>query len=588
MLSYYTFFWSGFFSTAWLQVTQIPKFRDCVDVDEGYFIHYFAPAIETKKSKDMPELSTEKFADFASTFKENVVGTLGGEEDSFTREASEEIGDEIDRFVRDAKSKNVVQAKLSLGGITSGQIEGVDLFYFWCGEGCRADTSSYRQEGKTVIDDPDTGISVSMDYENGTLLRDGVPLISNPDAVRLQALDSRGPFSEIPQKLTISCAVDSDEVVMEINTRGETEILSSRLLDCIKAGVLEQTGLPMESSKMLDVFGRTEGVVTTTHPNVTPMQDSIIAEGTPRKIAEGMDSKILINAKNEVRLSKSNDGVPELGKLVSIQFKNGLIVVKPDGCLLMWLKHHEAAILSQNDVGAIRTNLTHEENPETGCPEPALNFEASGIPESDFAKKKAEQFNQSLRNFGPFQIFETPSKRYVLSMGDPPECEEHLRIIDKETGEIQDFKGTTSQTPTGVKFTDEDGKEHTLDFTAKDGVPLLSYNDQKPETLSSMEGRNGSFWYDPKDGLWYAENGQLLPLLDAFRQGISTQVGSNGDVTSSASGNVLNLEFGEEKPDLLNLPSLPQKPEHLILYLLAAAFMFVAVRGCKIVEVRKA
>ena len=586
MLTYYFLFWGGIFSTVWSQTETIPQFRDCVDADEGYFIHYFAPAIkEQKKSeKAVPELSTEKAADFLSYAKDQFMGSVSGDKNSMTQEAASDIGKEIDKFVKNAKKSNIVQAKLSLSGSSSGKLEGTDLLYIWVGEGAVGTPSSYNTTGKTVISDPEKGISITADNATGQLLRNGVPIITNPDAVRLMSTDTRIPANEIPQNLTISCMPDTNETAFVINSRGESFVESPALLNCLKEGVMMQTGLPMNNKNLTEVFGRVNSVATASHPNIRPNDTGIVAEGSPRKIAEGEAAAMFISTGGNVNLSSSNDGLPSLGKLVSIQFKNGVIVVKPDGCLLVWLKHHENGILNQNDAKGLKTTLTHDTNPETGCEEPAVNFEVQGNPESGNSEEKAKLFNQSLAKMGPFQSFETPDKRYILYMDES--CVEHLRIIDKATGQITDYTGTTTQTPTGIKFTDENGKVHTLDFASKDGVPTVTYDGGKPEVLTAAQGRNGSFWYDPKEGLWYAENGQLLPLLDAFRKGISTQAGPNG-VTSTAAGNVLNLELGNDKSNLLNLPSLPGNILVLFIFIAAMASSFAIARRVRLVSVKR-
>jgi len=74
-------------------------------------------------------------------------------------------------------------------------------------------------------------------------------------------------------------------------------------------------------------------------------------------------------------------------------------------------------------------------------------------------------------------------------------------------------------------------------------VPILEYNG-KPEVLTSAQGRNGAFWYDPENGLWYAENAQLLPLIDAFKQQGITTTAKDGVVSSTATGNVTNVNVG--------------------------------------------
>lgn len=578
-LVYVTFFWAGIFGSVAMQFYVAPQFHDCVDTEEGYYVHYFIPTEkETEQTQDLPELSTEKVTNFVGDLKDSFVGSFSGDGNSMTRDAVEQIGNEIDKFVRNAKESNIVQAKLSVFGRSSGQLTGKKLFYFWCGEGCEMHAAEYRTEGKQVIHDTERGIAVGFDYNKGRITRNGVPIVTNKDIVRMSSTNLNIPAEEIPHTITTACISDSNNVAIEINTRGEAIVRDSQLLDCIKDGVEKQHGLGMDGENLYDVFGKAEVVVTDTHPSITPQSDNITAEGMPRKIAEGSDSMIYIKANKKVELSSSNDNIPQVGNLKSVQFKNGSIVVKPDGCLLIWLRHHESGILEQNMVKGLDTELSTSTNPETGCEEPAINLQVQGDSESPYSMAKAEEFNTALEHLGPFQVFDTPTKRYVFYSGPPPECKPHMRIIDKETGEITDMEGEIVETPTGIKFIEDDGTEHTLDFGVKDGVPIVTYDDGKPEPLLTAQGRNGAFWYDPEKGLWYAENAQLLPLIEAFRKGIAAQVGPGGEAAATASGNVLNLELGADGGGFLNLPSLPKDTIYLLLFIASLMAVIVGIR----------
>ncbi|MFH1224835.1 MAG: hypothetical protein V1676_03450 [Candidatus Diapherotrites archaeon] len=596
-ITYLTFSWGGIFSTVAIQTLIAPKLQDCVDYDEGYYVHYFVPVREKEGAagkegeQTTAELSTQKVQDFVAGLNEKFKAAFAGQdtENDLTKEAAEKLGAEIDKFANNATDSDIVQATLTLQGRSSGQVTGRKLFYFWCGAGCEMHASEYKTEGKAVTKDSETGTELTFDFAQDKLLRDGKPIVESPDFTRMaDVFNSNGPFQSIPRRLTVSCLPAYGSKAMEINARGEATVLDQGLLKCIQDGVLAQTGLPLEGENLSQAFGNVETVVSSTHPNIKPMQDSIVAEGVPRRAAEGSDAKVILSADNQLNLSKSSDGITDVGTLKSIIFANGSMVVKPDGCIIIWLRHHAAGILGQNDAQGLRTQLTDTVNPETGCPEPALNFEVMPNDESDYSKAKVEAFNKSLGSMGPFQIFETEDKRYVLYSGTYPECQPFLRVIDKATGKYEDYAiNDLKQTPTGISFTDQDGQQHTLDFGVKDGIPQVSF-DNKPETLLSAQGRNGSFWYDPEKGLWYAENAQLLPLLEAFRDGIATKVAPNGEVTSTASGNVLNLNLGSTSPNLLDLPSLPEEPGMLLLFLLSLLGVMVAVRSrrtrCSVAE----
>ena len=590
-LAYFTFFWPGVFSSVAIQLSYASKLQDCVDTEEGYFVHYFLPLKEEEEKQEEGkkiELSTEKASDFINDIKERVIdGSFdikeGEDSNSPTKDAVQKIGTDIDKFVKDSKENEIVQATLRTeGAVNSGQLKGRKLFYFWCGAGCVRTPSEYRTEGKEVITGT-KGDKVTIDYKNGDLLFNGEPVIGNDDIVRSGLQDLSGPFNEFPNTVSSTCMTPSKDVAIEINVKGEAFVRNQEALGCIQEGVLEQTGLPLQGNNLSAAFGLVESVVTTSHPNVAPLpsQNKIVAEGIPRKVVEGENSRILVLADLDVNL----DGTPavnagNIGQLKSIQFKNGTILVKPDGCFLTYLRHHEKGILDQGDVKGIKPTLTTSTNPENQCEEPAIDFAVSGNPDSPKSQQQVAEFNKSLQKLGPFTVFETPTKRYMLysERGASGECKDHLRVIDKETGEIKDFTGTAVQTPDGIEFTTDDGQKHKLAFNADNGIPTVQFDDNAPETLLNAQGRNGSFFYDPEKGLWYAENGHLLPLLEAFRDGIATNVGPDNTVNSTASGNTLNLNVGSGGGGLLDLPSLPTNPLLLIVFISAIAVAFVYIR----------
>ncbi|MFH1587107.1 MAG: hypothetical protein ABID38_04580 [Candidatus Diapherotrites archaeon] len=577
-ISYATFLWSGVFTSVAIQLAIAPQLQDCVDDEEGYYVHYFVAAKkEAEKNAGASERSTDKVSEFVDNLGGTVKDAFGGDSNSFTKDAAEDLGKEIDQFVNNAEDNDIVQATLKLKGQTTGGLTSKKLFYFWCGPNCEMSPSVYKTEGKMVVTDTDTGQSLVFDNEKGELSLDGKVLVSNEDAVRLSVPNGKIPAIEIPQTLSMVCVVDSNSTIFEISADGKTYVRNDDLLDCIQGGVEAQTGLPLDSDELSEAFGRAESIRTDSHPSISLLNSQIVAEGIPRRVAPGENSRVIIKANKDVELIGSGDGFPDVGSLESIEFKNGTIVVKDDGCFLIWLKHHEGGILLQNLADGLKANLTTSTNPETQCEEPAIDLEVKADPDSDFAQAKVDNFNQSLEHLGPFQVFDTATKRFVLYSDE--DCNDHMKVIDKETGEVKDFVGEVVNTPTGIKFTDETGKEHTIDFSAENGVPTITYNDGTPETLTSAQGRNGAFYYDPDNGLWYAENAQLLPLIDAFKQlGFDTRVGEDGKVTTTAQGNVLNVDLGGDGGGLLNLPSLPESLLLLLVFMVALSVAFVIIR----------
>ncbi|MBI5553284.1 MAG: hypothetical protein HY917_00930 [Candidatus Diapherotrites archaeon] len=577
-LSFVMFGWPGVSATILTQTLLAPELQDCVDTEGGYYVHYFAAAAEEKpKGKESESaFSTEKVLNSVDQWSSKVLDGFKSSNETVSNEVLGKMKGEIEDFVNAGKTQGVVQASVKFGGgaVSSGQMDSRKLFYLWF-KG-RSTPSSYKTSGGKAVMDKATGKPLVQDNANGTLSYDGKTLVSNPDAVRLMAPNTAGPFEEIPRYLNEACITPSDEPALSIDAQGNATLINPQLIDCMRQAVENQTGLPLQNPQQLfGAFGAVKAVTTSTHPMVKVVAGQIVAEGYPRY--EGGASAVLVmtDAK-EIQLREGTRNV-SLGAVQSIQFENGVILLKPNGCLLVYLMHHQDGILPKQAVKGLKANLTSDKNPQTGCEEPAIDLSVIANLDSDFQKGKAESFNQSLKHMGPFKVFETPAKRYVFFADKEQGCKTFLRVIDKETGKFTDYPiNDLRQTPTGVEFTDDNGQKHTLDFSAENGVPAVKFDNNPAEVLTAAQGNNGSMWFDPEKGLWYAENGQLLPLLEAFRKGIQTKV--EGDtVNSSAAGNTLNLSLDSGKGGLLDLPSVPEGILGMALYLgtLVAAVFFI-------------
>ncbi|MCD6478650.1 MAG: hypothetical protein J7L44_02060, partial [Candidatus Diapherotrites archaeon] len=134
----------------------------------------------------------------------------------------------------------------------------------------------------------------------------------------------------------------------------------------------------------------------------------------------------------------------------------------------------------------------------------------------------------------------------------------------------------------GIYIKDAKGNEHNIGLTAEDGRPMVVYNNYPPEPLVSAQGPNGSFWYDPEKGIWHAENAQLLPLLEAFRNGALTQAGPAGQIITRPGDNIMNIQAGLG-PGPFNLPSLPAEPFVLMIYLCSLVLTIAWLR-CMLIK----
>lgn len=584
-LGYAVFTWAGFLGSALQQTILAPELQDCVDTKEGYFIHFFAPKVKDKadanKKDQSANLNTTKVSEAIQDGSDKFFAALQGDPDSWTGKAAQDTKKKINTLVQNAETKDLVEAVLKSNGVSTGQFSGSHVFYFWCEGGCEVTPTSYRTKGKEEITDGKT--TVTNDFEKGTVNVNAKPVITNPDIARLATTNTAIPAEEYPNTITkIGLPSNLRDLIFRMDSRGHMQA-NGDVLNCIKQGVLAQTGVGMQSNDLTEAFGLTDAVVTDTHPNIYPQSETerIVAEGVPRKMAQGASSHVDIFSNTDTELVESLDHDNNVGHMKSIQLRNGVILYKPStNELIVWLKRNEKNILNQNEVTGLKAKPTTSTNPLTNCKEPAIDLSVSGDPSSEQIQEKVRLFNDSLAQLGPFKIFDTPSKRFIFYSGPPPECQPRFKVIDKATGQtlVDAPIKSIEATPNGVKVTTEDGKTHDLGFSVENGKPILTYNGQA-EPLLTAQGEKGAFWYDPQKGLWYTENAQLLPLLEAFRNnGLSTQVGPDGKVSTTATGNLLNVNIGSANQGGFNLPSLPDDPVLLGLFMLSLIGVFVFLR----------
>ncbi|MCX6802312.1 MAG: hypothetical protein NT067_04335 [Candidatus Diapherotrites archaeon] len=596
-LLYVAAFWAGIFGSALQQFVIAPQLQDCVDVDEGYYTHIFAPSPEEKKSTESSEvLSTEKALSTAEQFSGQLIGMFKSDTNSYTSKAAKELDSQVQSFFDGASQQDIVQATVEIPGFSSGKLSGEQLFSFWY----KGETSplEYKTEGVKVIGSQDGNKFVIVDFNkgmvyvvdaNGKILS---TLTDNNIATASASTNTKIPAEEFGKRFTVVGLPDSSELLFEMNTEGDLTVKIPSVIDCLVAGIKYQSGIEAKSESpdsfnLTPIFGKVESIVTDSHPSIIAWPDDrrIVAEGTPRLIIEGEGAKARIHADRNTYLWNPDENM-FVGLMKSIQFKNGVILYKPDTHeLVIWLKRHELGQLSSEDVAGARLTPATSVNPDTNCPEPAVNLEVLPSDLTGTTAFKVNAFNEALQNVGPFTILETPTRRFIFYAAlENGECKDHFRVINKETGEIYDSPiESMTVTPNGIDIKTEDGKDHTLAFDAKNGVPTVTYNNYPPETLTSAQGKNGSFWYDPETGIWNAENAQLLPLLEAFKNGALTQVGANGQVVTSPGNNIMNISTGASDAGLFNLPSWPEgMPEILLcIFSMTAAMYFLVYRKKK-------
>ncbi|MCX8190433.1 MAG: hypothetical protein N3F05_04380 [Candidatus Diapherotrites archaeon] len=581
-LGYALFGFGAVFGTLAQQLVIAPKLQDCVDVDGGYYTHIFVPAKKEDKGKAASQLSAETAMNSIRSFVDSLTSMFKSNSNSYTAKAATELDEKVKKFTSGAKQDNIVQANVHLEGPTTGILQGEELFSFWFkGE---STPTTYKTEGQKVIAS-DNNRAIIVDFKNGRILlvdQNGniLDVITENDVPsRLISTNTDIPAEEIPKRYTLVGLPDSNDPMFEMNIDSELIVLIPEISECILKGIEYQSGLEYKQAdlkrlNLTDVFGKVLAITTDTHTiKAVAEQKRIVAEGMPRTMVESQNAKAIVLANRETKIK---DGKEEyVGLFESVQFENGVILYKPDTHeLIIWLKRNKQAELSGNDVGGIKLSPAQVVDPETNCPVPAVSLQAIPKETEGIGAYRVEQFNKSLAASGPFNVLETPTRRFVFFAKYEPDgkcsglecCKNYIRVINKETGEVYEAPIETFQVrPDGIYIKDGKGNEHNIKITADDGKPMLQYNNYPPEPLTSAQGPNGSFWYDPTANKWYAENAQLLPLLEAFRAGALTQAGAGGVVTK-AGDNILNVS-GLGSSGGFNLPSLPEDVVFLVVYL---------------------
>jgi len=642
---YALFFWSGIMGSVIQQTLIAPELQDCVDDVGGYYVHMFSPPAEGKAGakndagQTANQNASKKVGDAVQSFTDTLTGkapakqaveapkanqtaeerTLAESQDKVkehfavapeTKESQKGLWERFkDQFAEKAqelsdkaKASTILQIDLKTVGQSYGIFFFRQLFFYWF----KGNTmpAVYDDVTKTVLKDNDSNIAVVIDRPKGEI---GIsknngpvePVITSKDQSRMSGPDGRIPAITIPQRIgEIGLPTEGNAVPMfEMDIHNQIAVLEPTVLECIKRNIEEQTGVPLNGNKITDAFGSVEAIITDVYASVTADEkaQSITANGVPRETVMGANAKVLIMSDRNSTMHNGRE--VSLGKFNSIQFKNGVILYKPEtNELLIWIRYNDKSILRPGDAKGMKATPATVQNAETGCEEQAINLEA--IPNTEAGDnssitERVTNFNKSIQKMGPFQIFDTDTHRFMFysqktsptcSPTEPGCCQDRVRIINKKTGEVYDqaLAGPIEQTPTGVKFKTADGQEHTLDFGVDgSGAPTVSYNGGPPEVLRTARGPNGSFWYDPDTGLWYPENSQLLPLAEGFKQqGFDTQHRANCETTTLPGGNSLNVQLGGAgSGSPFNLPSMPENPLALLLFIVSMLAAMVVGRA---------
>lgn len=556
------------------QLAIAPQMNECVDDKEGYYATLFVPKKEdskNEKSDDLQKSVSSNALDGIREFAEQV--DTNHSSPSLADKAIHEASTKVQELVADAAKSDVAEAELRVVGPSSGFLRSNEVMYFWGGPDSLIEPTKYITDGKTVIGTQD-GHTITLDNDAGTLSVDGQTIIDETEAdhVRLANKNLTIPAIEIPQRLNGFALEDTNQLLFSVNIRGEAVVFDQRLLDCIQQAVMEQSGVPLNSNNMSEAFGRTESIVTEVYPNITidTVQNRILLGGQLSQTARGIGASVNVYGDREVIVTGAPN--PEAGRFQSGLWEHGSLIYKPETReILIWLRHHAAAVVSDQDVKGFDGKLTSTTNALTQCEEPAIDLSVQTDISTPATKLKGDNLTAGLKKNGPFQTFETDTKRFTLySKLVDGECKPFFRVENKETGEVYDqaIDSITQDGEGNISIKTADGQNHTLTFSDENGKPVLTYDGQS-EVLRSASGKGGSFYYDPNKGLYYAENAQFIPLTDNFKnQGVSFQANPDGSVSGKPGDNVFNINAAQGGEGLFNIPGLPENTTTLLLVVL--------------------
>jgi hypothetical protein len=574
-----------------IQQTMIaPKLQNCVDDKEGYYIHFYSPPpAEQVPNKTSEALANENVTSAVSDLTKSVDAFAA--QDNPVANSIGKIKEEFDNFAGQAKNNNILQATIELLPPTSGTVSGKEIFYIWYKDNLLP--NALKTEGRQVL--KDGNVEVVKDFGEGSLTIDGKKVVDGKKEIMgLSTQDNRIPADLIPKKVSTASKPNSSAIVFELNVLGEVRVREEQIKKCIQDAIEAQSGIKYSGDELTQVFGSLKTINTQNYGNVFAKDFKIQLEGQV-PVYGTSESRFIIDGFWNSRLIRDVNQYVDAGKFIGMAFNHGSIVLNPENDkIVIWLRQHKESVLTSGEVSGLKAKLSSITDPETECEQPAIELSAEGYPNDQLGLQRVQNFNTSMGNLGPFTQFTTDGKIFEFyAIVDPEtgECQDYFRVIDKATGRVlvdSPIVGGITQDADGkLTFRTADGKSHTLEFNADNGIPKLSYNSGPAETLRTAQGPNGSFWFDPNTGQWYPENSMQIPLNQAFKdQGAFFGVDKEGNVTGTA-GNPMTFNIGQQGGQGFNIPSLPQNLGLLLFISLFLLVSFVLTQGKNKIKKKK-
>ena len=506
---------------------------NCADIVDGYYITDSLIPYQDKNDSLMAKIGGVA----SQGKKETEKSLLGGT--PFDKIATK-IKDQFNKIISD-KSYEAIQINVETKGKTNGSVYAEDIFLIWEGGNASQTNLKYDDKSYTNLVDKD-GKTAVLDMENGLFEINGKK-IDHPDIVRLTKRNNRGPFYSMPVAVTVFKA-SSVGNMFEAHTNGDFLVKDPAMLDCIKAGVFEQTGMTMISNSLYEHMGPVTEILvesgTIIRPSLYGVENQFSMEGASVGRIPMPNSMLTVKGDRTVIIKNAKETY-ELDGVVGIAFEKGSIVYKAQtNEFIMWVEN--MAQIDGKYISNLMSNHNPQINEETGCEEDAFDLKLAPVMGDITAEEEVGKMNAALEKAGPFQYFQTPKYNLIFySKMEGGVCKKYMKVVDRETGRVMSDAEVTSvtKTPNGYKVTTADGKTHDIGFEAANGKPMLSYNGDK-QPLLIAQGKDGAFYYDPSTGKWYVDNAQVLPIDDDFKLHGSATQGNNTHPSDNPISGALN------------------------------------------------
>ncbi len=480
-------------------------FQDCVDSEEGYYIHY------VHKFEDA---SPQKQGVLDTLVSKGGTGTTAPSPDTALSKVDSAISEIKDKLMGlvDDKQKEFMQIHYTTKNDASGKYDTGALFLTWIGP--RAMCGQTGEDKSLIVacgkDQNSKTSCIAIDKNNNTISVDG-NVILDSELVAMTARNGIFGGYEIPHSATFIPA-DLGVDYFELLPNGDFKIIDSSTTLCFMSGCKEQTGF--NYSTPIEYTGLVTEISSKLAGTMNPNGKSFLMLGGASE-RQDISESLIIDGKVHLVSSINKQ---DLGEFSGVTFQKGMMIYRTaQKDFMLWIRI--IAQINGRDVQKFSATPVTVTNPTTGCEEQAFNLSVLGNQNDTTAKAAGEKFDQALQNAGPFQYFETPDYQIMFySKKDTNgQCKQYMKVVDKKTGKVisdSEIKSLEA-TDTGFKVTTADGVTHSLDFSNENGRPMLSFDGKKGDLLLA-QGRNGSFYFDPTTGEWTVGNSQMLPFSDKF------------------------------------------------------------------------